>query len=347
MKRIAIACSLLLVAGSVANAATIWTGLAGDHKWSTNGNWDTGVAPVNTTDEARINTADYVNVDCDVTVGMLRMCYAATTDVATLNCTAAAGFTGHTLKVTKDTGELISCGYLGAATINQDTGTVIVHRTDANPIGELRITRTQGNPQSYYNLSGGTLKADIVRGGFTANNPGFVDTGGLIHVLNIYRIGTYDGTVFTWSQGASTLAPGSSVGNTDIGQSGYEEKWTTAAGSHVEIEMSALGTFDTVRTSGNADTTHGTLDVVALGSYVPNVNDTFDVIKATLKTGKSGTGTFDSITDNLAGYFSAAWVDTDADAKNDTLRLTYLPEPATLMLLLMGGSAVLMRRRRA
>jgi hypothetical protein len=283
-------------------------------------------------------------MDCTAKVGMLRMCYSDTTDSATLNLTAAAGFTGNTLTVTKDTGELISCGYKGAATINQDTGTVIVHRTDANPVGEVRIVRSSGNPASYYNLSGGTLNADIIRGGFTGTNYGLNDTGGTIITRNIYRLGYYDGAVMNWTQGGSTLSPGGSIGNTDIGQSGYETKWITIASSKVQIELESAASFDTIHGSSNADLTLGILDVVALGIYEPTVNSFFDVIKLDLKTGKSGTGTFDAITDNLPGYFTAAWV--DGAGTSDVLRITYVPEPATIALLGLGGLIAVRRRKK-
>ena len=207
MRRFCFIFVVLMVGLMVSNAgaAVIWLGGTGN--WSDPCMWDTGVAPISTTDEVRINNGT-VNMDCSATIGMLRMCYAATTNAATLNLTAAAGFTGNTLTISKDTGELMSVGYLGAANVNQDTGTVVVHRTDANPVGEVRIVRNSSNPASYYNLSGGTLQADIIRGGFTGSNYGLNDDGGTIVTRNIYRLGEYDGTVMNWTQGGSTLSPG-------------------------------------------------------------------------------------------------------------------------------------------
>ena len=349
-KRIATACSLLLVAASVANAVVIWTGGAGDHKWSSGGNWDSGIAPVSTTDEARINTADYVNVDCDVAVGMIRMCYSSTSDVATLNLTAAAGFTGHTLTVYKATTEVFSVGYLGAATVNQDTGTVHVY--NGSSTGEIRVTRSATNPTSVYNLSGGIMIFDVLRKGFTgtASPPGLNDTGGTLIPVTLYRMGTYDGSVHTWTQGASLLAVGGldTVGVYSDGNASYEQKHVTSGGgtSVIELDLVSDSSYDVGHGSGNADFTKGELRIKAQGTYVPAVSSFFDVWKLDLKAGKAGTGTFDAITDNLPGYFTAEWKDLDSDTKTETLRLTYLPEPATLTLLLMGGSAVLMRRRR-
>jgi len=327
----------LMVIG--ASAVIIWTGAAGDGKYSTDGNWDTaGHVQCNTTDEVRVNTGT-VNVDCDATVGMFRLAYAASTNACTVNFTAAAGFTGHTFTVTKATTELISVGYLGAATINQDTGTVKAY--NGSGTGEIRIMRNATNPQSYYYLSGGLVSSEVIRGGFTGTNLGLVDTGGTIAANNIYRLGSYT-TLYTWTQGGSTLSPGGSIGNTNVGQSGYEAKWITSASSKEEVQLDAAG-YDTFHGAGNADLTLGTLDLTA--SYSPAVNSFFDIIKLDLKdTTKEGVGTFSSITTNLPGYFTAQWLDLDSSGKKETLRVTYIPEPATIALLSFGLLAI--RRRK-
>jgi hypothetical protein len=185
------------------------------------------------------------------------------------------------------------------------------------------------------------MNAPIIRGGFTGTNLGFgVNvTGGTVISGNIYRLGNYT-TVYNWAQGGETLAPGGvgSVGTMSIGQSGYEALWITSAGSKLQVDL-ALASYDTFRGSGNADLTLGMLDIVA--GYTPAVSSFFDVIKLDLKdTTKAGTGTFSSITDTLPGYFTAAWMDLDASGKNETLRLTYIPEPATIALLGLGLLAI-------
>jgi hypothetical protein len=197
-----------------------------------------------------------------------------------------------------------------------------------------------------YNLSGGTMNTGVIRKNHqsTSVGVGLNDTGGTITIRNnMYRTGSWDGTRVTWTQGASTLEVGGSIGVVNIGVSNYEQRHTTTDGSIIRIELASDASYDYGRASDNANFTDGTLNIVALGSYVPAYNTTFDIWKTDLKAGKSGTGTFDQITDNLAGYFTAAWV--NGVGASDTLRITYVPEPATICLLGLGLLAI--RRRRS
>jgi len=86
----------------------------------------------------------------------------------------------------------------------------------------------------------------------------------------------------------------------------------------------------------------GTLTVNLTGS--PSVNDYWDVwtILALDVALYDGSGVFDTINSNI-GTIVASWVDVGTG--NDTLRLTYIPEPAT-MLLLGLGSLIAVRRRK-
>jgi hypothetical protein len=329
-----------LMCVSVTNAAILWVdGAVGN--WSDGTNWVGGVAPISTIEEVQINNGT-VNMDCDASVGMLHMADSGTpsTNVATLNMTAAAGFTGKTLTVSKASANLFIVGYAGKGIVNQDTGTVKVFAPTGG-LGAINIQYAATTPASFYNLSGGVLDTEVLRGGFTNTNLGLNDTGGtIIDRTNIYRLGSYVGSVMELTQGGSTLSPGgSAIGNTNIGASGYETKWITSASSKLQVDL-ALASYDTFHGSGNADLTLGTLDIMA--GYTPAVNSFFDIIKLDLKAGKTGTGTFGSITDNLPGYFTAAWVNSGTTP--DTLRITYIPEPATIALLGLGLLA--MRRNK-
>jgi hypothetical protein len=346
MKRLCFVFVVLMVSlmASTAGAVITWVdGAVGN--WSDGSKWVGGIAPINTTDEARINNGT-VYMDCDATVGLLRMCYAATTDVATLNLTTSAGFSGKTLTVTKASNDLFVVGYKGAATVNQDTGTVKVARNDGGLTGALRIKYTSTNPASSYNLSGGVMDTENLRGSdISATNLGLNDTGGTINLrTSIFRLGTYDGTVMHWTQGGSTLCPGGSVGNVSVGTAAYETEWTTSLASKVRLELASDASYDTIHSSGNANLTLGILDIVA--SYTPLQDSFFDVIKLDLKAGKAGTGTFGSITDNLPGSFTAQWLDLTADGFKETLRVTYVPEPATIALLGLGSLIAVRRRKK-
>jgi len=339
MKKFSIILLVCLMCSMEANAIVWVDGAVGN--WSNTANWVGGVLP-GPADEAQINNGT-VYVDQDVTVNLLRMCVAAPADVATLNMTAA-GYdggtsTGKTLTVTGTSANLFVVGYAGAATVNQDTGTVKVDQSSGT-LGAINIRYAQANPASFYNLSGGVIDTEVLRGGYTQTNLGLNDTGGTIIARDsIYRLGTYT-TVMTWTQGGSTLSPGGSVGTTKVGQSGYETRWTTSASSKLLVELVSGASYDTFLGSGNADLTLGTMNIVA--SYTPSVGSFFDIIKLNLKTGKAGIGSFGSITDDLPGYFTTQWLDLDAtpDGKNETLRFTYVPEPATIALLGLGLIAI-------
>ncbi len=68
----------------------------------------------------------------------------------------------------------------------------------------------------------------------------------------------------------------------------------------------------------------------------PTLGDYWDVwtILTGYTTAYSGLGSFDSLPSNI----QASWIDTGAGT--DTLRLTYVPEPATLVLLGLGMIAI-------
>jgi hypothetical protein len=271
--------------------------------------------------------------------------------------------------VSSASGELISVGYLATTTttINQTGGLVKAFRSDGNRMGEVRIGRASGTTATY-NLSGGTLDTEILREG-GSNYPGkLVDTGGTIVIRTAMRqFGSYfdfgTGNYNTWTQGSSTFAPGG-VGtispvvstltegtiyigwnNVGILSGSYSEAYRSSSGTVVAIDVLDSDSYDNIKNYGYCSL--GAIgDALALNfSYTPALNDTFDIWKIT-KDLCTGSGYFDTVTDNLPGYFNQLWVDVESGITgNETLRLTYVPEPTTLVLLGIG-SLIAARRRK-
>jgi hypothetical protein len=348
MKRLCFVFVVLMVSLMASNASAVisWLGTNVTGNWSDGTKWSGGIAPISTTDEVQISNGGIVNMDCSATIGLLHIGDTGTTGTGTLNLTAAAGFSGQTLTVNKNSDNLIIVGYANLGTIYQDTGTVKAYRSDGATTGAINIRYNNTTTSSYY-LSGGLIDTYGLRGGFTGANDGFKDTGGEVDLRwCLWRLGAY-GTVFDWTQGGSKLSPGGggSIMTAQIGQSGYETRWITTAGSKVEIELASDSSYDKIRGSGNADLTLGILDIAA--GYTPAPNSFFDVIKLDLKdTTKEGTGTFSSITDNLPGYFTGLWLDLDSSGKKETFRITYVPEPATIALLGLGSLIAVRKRKK-
>jgi hypothetical protein len=362
-KRIAVVCSLLLALGGVASAAVIWTGTTygGDGStWNDPLNWSDTVdnnvhrVPLST-ESADIGNvggvAQTVTINTAAVSNLLRLAPAAADDV-----TLVLNNNAYSLTVIGTAQEVLAVGKVGKGVVNQSAGVVRASSTGTNG-GEIRVTTSASG--SRYNLSGGSLDTGCIRKNAQADaGNGLYDTGGTIVVRTIlFRIGPNPATnppplsttVIAWTQGASLLAPGSigQIGVFNIGSGSYEQAQITTDSSVIEIDLASDASYDVMRGSGNAYTADGELRIKA--TYTPAINTTFDVWKLDLKTVKTGTGIFDSITDNLPGYFTGAWLDLDAvpDGKTETLRLTYLPEPATLSVLALGLGGLLIRRKRS
>ena len=123
------------------------------------------------------------------------------------------------------------------------------------------------------------------------------------------------------------VAPGDSAGVFDV-----SGNLSIGAGSILEIEVGGLlnNEFDRFLVGGTA-ALGGTIDASLINGFAPAVGDTFDVI---LASGVTDLGI------SVTGPFSKSVVDLGGQ---EALRLTYVPEPVSVLLFAAAGLAMLRR----
>lgn len=167
------------------------------------------------------------------------------------------------------------------------------------------------------NLSAGTLTAGTIEQGDGNGEALFNWTGGTLHV---------DSFGMQLDQDGGTLAPGASVGQTDI-----LADYNQAAAGILQIEIEGNGTagveYDLVTVAGNA-TLLGGLEVLIDPGYDPQVGDFFDVLTAT--------GSIDAAGLTLGGQGTWAMAVLGDPGGGQLLRLSAVPEPSTFILTTLG-----------
>jgi hypothetical protein len=359
VKKSVIVCSMVLALVTTSYATYTWdTGTTGnwsDPCWKYSatgayGTWNQGASGANKT----IISSGQVTADVSTVTPYpcaILLIGPGTLVVNNPNVTVAS---------VKGSSELIGLGNGGNGTINQSGGTVMAYQTTFG----AGVGKTKIYANSAYNLSGGILMTEglerKVAGDQTAN---FNATGGTLVVAGgatagIQFFGLYDAVMGTggFHQGGCLLAPAGlgAIGTVFGGNSQTDptlnrQDYFADTGT-IQFDIASSSSYDVLQIWGNVflagvngNNPAATLSVNLLGGYVPDPNTTFDVItQGSLGLGYKGTGSFL----NLPVGWASAWVDTNSDSTDDTLRLTYIPEPVTLALLLLGGSALLARRRR-
>lgn len=332
-KLITTMCILLLAMSSAANAARTWVD-GKNGKWYVAANW--GGSKPTSADTAYINNGT-VLFDTTTEVGAVSMARTADS-VAVLNFT-----TGANLTFRKEAEDQFTVAYLdtGSGTVNHSAGTVSVHNLAGN--GTVLLSNSTLATGTYNLSSTGILDVDVLSKG--VDRPGYFNaTGGTLVVKNsITKFGLI-ANGYGFNQGQSILAVGgiANVGAIAVGGTGSTvTDYTVGTGGTLAIDIASLSSFDTITQYGDVCNTEGaTLNVNLLGGFTPSVNSSFDIWTFGDKS-KAGSGLFATIPDG----FTAAWVDTNSDLSTDTLRLTYTPEPATLLLLGLGSLISLKRRR--
>jgi hypothetical protein len=143
--------------------------------------------------------------------------------------------------------------------------------------------------------------------------------------------GTFEGTGTNYFEG--DLKPGASPGEMTFGGNVI---FGSGASLEAELAGDAAGQYDSIDVAGDLALS-GTLNIVLIEGFDPELNDTFDILDwGTLS------GTFNTV--NLPGLDPGlSWNDSALYTEGE---ITVVPEPAALSLLVLGASGLLLRRRR-
>ena len=358
MKRCLIVLLVSLMA-SVGSATWNWTGSA-SNSWADANNWDDGTVsppatiPHTATESMRIGNGT-VNADMDDTMGYLMMSRDGTVGNTTVNIA-----NGNTLNVSTGSSELVSVAYSNGVVnnLNVSNGRLNVWRGDQ--AGELRLNHVySAGCVGNVNLSGtGVIDVEVLNKGERNGGGTFYGYGGTLVVrdeIDKFAKTSELGGIGGFFLAGSTLevaAYGSaigeayalSIGNIEIGNSQDTDFIASSASTMVfDVGTSANNggvagvDYDYIGMEGDFSIAR-TLVVNLLGS--PTVGDYWDVMSVEYDVGTyTGVGGFGTLPANIA----ASIIDAGSGTV-DTLRLTYVPEPATMFLLGLGG--LLIRRKK-
>jgi len=354
MKRIVLLILLVGLMASVASATWYWEGDVSS-SWADVENWNNGsgtpTVPHTLTERLNVpgTTGVYpVSVDTSDQIGFLHMGRndnGGTLSNAEVNLDTA----GVTLIVSTGSGELVSVAYSDNLTnnLNVSAGRLDVYR--GTGVGELRLNHVyNATCVGNVNLSGtGIIDVEYLNKGGRDGGGNFYATGGnLIVRARISKFGLTSAGYSGFNLGGATLEiaswsdRSSAVGSIDIGGNEATDFFMDSTSAvKFDLGLSAnnggvAGTdYDLIVSRGNYAIA-GELMVNFLAA--PTVGDYWDVwtVMSGHEGAYDGSGAFNSLPSNI----QASWIDTGTG--NDTLRLTYVPEPATLILLGLGAIAI-------
>ncbi len=211
-----------------------------------------------------------------------------------------------------------------------DASSIILGQ-DESPSG--RTDRARGT----INLTGGTLTATTIDSG--GGEAVFNWTGGALHVD---AFGSASSPI-PLIQNGGTLAPGNSVGTTTV----YGD-YTQAAAGALQIEIAGTGTggadFDLVEVHGDT-LLAGWLEVSLLDDFLPELGDSFDVLSTSGALDIAGLQLTGDPPSPSFGWWEAAAI-AGSGGEGMILRLSAVPEPASLIMMLLAMALLVARRQR-
>ena len=354
MRRLCLIVLLVSLMASVASASWYWTGSV-NNSWANTNNWhDTttsppGTIPHSNTESMRIPQGT-VTADDEELMGYLMMGRTDTGQLAVGNATVNLN-SGVTVNVyNPGSSELVSVAYTDGFTnnLNVSNGRLVVWR--GNGGGELRLNHIySATCVGNLNLSGtGFVDTEILNRGERAGGGTFTGTGGKLVIRD--EIDKFDlvsngkgfnlgGSTLEINSWADRSAAGV-VGKIEVGNS-QDTDFTMTDNSAVVFDLGdpageAGVDWDHILTEGDW-VINGTLKVEWAHGYVPTPGDKWEVWD---------TDSGDAATYTGSGSFDTLPINIQANLINsgDTLELTYVPEPATMLLFGLGG--LLIRRKK-
>lgn len=326
-------CAILLSIGSTAQATRTWvSGNTGN--WGDTANWSGGALP--SAETAQIDAGN-VTVDSTQSTQQLLMGVVGG-GTAVLNISS-------NLTSSKASAELFTLVKTSNAatsvTINHSAGTVSVFQPGYTGLGETRLVSASSTAgTAIYNLSGtAVLDTEVLSKGNKLNSSAqFNATGGTLVLRNmIDRFGTIaEGAGF--NQGTAKLEIGAidTVKAISVGNATNSMDYTVGTGGNMNFDIASISSYDTIIQYGTlANTAGATLSIDLLAGFTPDAGSFFDVWTFSNKA-MAGSGAFGV----LPSGWTAGWIDTNADLSTDTLRLTFVPEPASMVLLGLGLLAI-------
>jgi len=257
--------------------------------------------------------------------------------------------TGGTL----DNGREVWIGENNIGTYNLSNGTANIGY-DGNGSLEVGV-----NGQGTLNMTGGTLNTFSAQVGAGTGSGLLAISGGTANLDNNGRgvlIGNSAGT------GAGTFRITGHDATISIGATGGSSPLTMYANGTMNFQIGSDGvtTINATTPGYTGDSRSiihlaGTLDIDTLAGFAPTVGDTFDLLSTDIAY-TNGTLGIDHLGIDTTGLTLAAadqpyWsFGVVYDGTHNILRVTNtapVPEPTSLGLLLMGGAALLGRKRRA
>jgi hypothetical protein len=339
---------------SVASATWYWEGDV-DNNWSNTSNWTNGTASpppsAHSATEGMYVPAGMVNADISDQFGTLMMGRTGTGAPAVGAATVNLNTPGTTLTVSTSSGELVSVAYTDGYTnnLNVSAGRLNVYNSGLTGAGELRLNHVyQPTTLGNLNLSGtGIIDVEYLNKGERSAGGNFYATGGTLIVRS--QISKFGLVADGWTgfrlggarlEMASFADRNNVIGNITVGTS-QRTDFLMDSTSKVSFDLGLSankggvgGTnYDLITSLGNF-TIDGTLFVNFL--VAPEIGDYWDVwrVSSSYVASYSGSGMFDALPSDIL----ASWIDTGNGT--DTLRLEYIPEPATIALLGLGLLAI-------
>ena len=353
MKRCFVMCLIVLGVSFVEAADFSWDGGGSDYSWTTSENWVGDVAPNGPSGTGRVYIQSGTSVmDNDVDITMTSHLYLGG---------AGSGKTGDA-SLTVNGGNLNSTGGYCIMGYNAaDTGTLTVSSSSSLTFNGLLGIGVGWNGKGVLGINGGTVNANRLYTSFKSACPGGssidITNGGALNIEGYARLANYDdepaaGTLRdsltidsgTFSVGSYLIAGAhgkidislSGTGSIDAGEyfklggASYSEAIMTMTGGTMDCAELIVG-GDSGGT-GYLDLSGGTVttDILTM-----NTNGTLNISGGKLVL----VGNILDITSygNIVANGGEGVLNYAYDSVNDVTSITAIPEPATLVILGLGG----------